>query len=581
MTRSQRQLVLALTLVVALTRLLAIARSLHDWDEAQFAHGVRDYDVAAHQPHPPGYPVFIGAAKLVHLAGVGDEFRAVECVVVLSAMLLFPIVFFLGRELGFSFGASIAAALLYVFFPHVWVYGGTGFSDIPGAALGLLACALLLRGRRDPRMLLAGAAVLGVAAGIRPLNLVLGVVPALLATWSQIRARAYVPVLAALVVGGTIVIASYAGAALASESVPLFLDRVRTQQQYVAEVDSWRNPTRGSWWQTLRLFGIFPFDWRAGLLPLAILAILGTAKLAVRERSTLALVLGTFVPLATVSWWTLDVGASARYSLPYFLAHAILAAVGLEVLSLGRQRIHFLLSLSVVLVCAGWTVPILSQQRKEASPSEAAFRWIRETVPQTTVVYTQSAVTAQARFLLPDHRKVYYEDPGEISPLAPRGIAVDPSPIAAERVFVWTKGRARRVLRDRNHTIHVGPFIPRARFGNGWYDEESGFRWMAAESRTMLTAQEGKGRLRLAFLVPLEHLDAAPTVEIVFNGRVVDRFVVSSALMDRTIVVASRDRENELVLRTSAVANLQKKGLNGDGRDLGLRLNELTWTAAN
>jgi hypothetical protein len=580
-TRSQRQIVLALTLVVALTRLFAIARSLHDWDEAQFAHGVRDYDVAAHQPHPPGYPVFLGAAKLVHLAGVEDEFRAVQSIVVLSAMLLFPIVFFLARELGLSFGTSVVAALLYVFFPHVWVYGGTGFSDIPGAVLGLLACALLLRGRRDPHMLLAGAAALGVAAGIRPLNLILGVVPALLATWSQIRARAYLPVVAAILVGGTIVTASYAGAALASESVPAFLDRVRTQQQYVAEVDSWRNPTRGSWWQTLRLFGVFPFDWRSGLLPLAVLAMVGTGKLALRERSTLALVLGTFVPLATVSWWTLDIGASARYALPYFVAHAILATVGLEILAGGRQRVHAALALGVVLVCAGWTVPILSQQRNEASPSEAAFRWIREAVPQTTVVYTQFAVTAQARFLLPDHRKVYYEDPGEISPLAPRGVAVDPNPLAAKRVFVWTQGRAQRVLRNRNQVLHVGPFVPRARFETGWYDEEGGFRWMANEGRMTLAPVEGKGRLRFAFLVPLEHLAAPPTIEILSNDTVVDRFVASSALMERTIELASRDRATTLVLRTSAVANLQKKGLSGDGRDLGLRLNELTWTAAN
>ena len=39
--------------------------SLEDLDSINFALGVRDFDVARHQPHPPGYPVFIAAAKAV------------------------------------------------------------------------------------------------------------------------------------------------------------------------------------------------------------------------------------------------------------------------------------------------------------------------------------------------------------------------------------------------------------------------------------------------------------------------------------------------------------------------------------
>src|SRR5206468_1856156 len=41
--------------------------SLEDLDSINFALGVRDFDVTRHQPHPPGYPVFIFAAKIVHV----------------------------------------------------------------------------------------------------------------------------------------------------------------------------------------------------------------------------------------------------------------------------------------------------------------------------------------------------------------------------------------------------------------------------------------------------------------------------------------------------------------------------------
>src|SRR5688500_2006887 len=39
--------------------LLYLAPSLEDIDSINFALGLRDFDVATHQPHPPGYPVYI------------------------------------------------------------------------------------------------------------------------------------------------------------------------------------------------------------------------------------------------------------------------------------------------------------------------------------------------------------------------------------------------------------------------------------------------------------------------------------------------------------------------------------------
>jgi len=40
--------------------------SLDDLDSINFALGLRHFDVARHQPHPPGYPLFILAGKAVH-----------------------------------------------------------------------------------------------------------------------------------------------------------------------------------------------------------------------------------------------------------------------------------------------------------------------------------------------------------------------------------------------------------------------------------------------------------------------------------------------------------------------------------
>src|SRR5436305_1894026 len=65
----------ALVLMFLAAHLLWLPRTLEDLDSINFALGVRDFDVARHQPHPPGYPIFIALAKgstaVLRAVGVG------------------------------------------------------------------------------------------------------------------------------------------------------------------------------------------------------------------------------------------------------------------------------------------------------------------------------------------------------------------------------------------------------------------------------------------------------------------------------------------------------------------------------
>ena len=77
--RSSRSLFLALHLPYLPT-------SLEDLDSINFALGVRQFDVAHHQPHPPGYPVYIALGKVVH-AAVPDEARALGLLSIVAGAL--------------------------------------------------------------------------------------------------------------------------------------------------------------------------------------------------------------------------------------------------------------------------------------------------------------------------------------------------------------------------------------------------------------------------------------------------------------------------------------------------------------
>src|SRR5690349_3852671 len=58
--------VAGLVVAVVASRLPFMTRTLYAFDSANYALAVRDfYNVAFHQPHPPGYPLYVGFARAI------------------------------------------------------------------------------------------------------------------------------------------------------------------------------------------------------------------------------------------------------------------------------------------------------------------------------------------------------------------------------------------------------------------------------------------------------------------------------------------------------------------------------------
>src|SRR5215470_6783477 len=71
MPRPDHAIGLGLAAATVLSRIPFRAHLLPTWDAVQFALALDHYDIAAHQPHPPGYILYVAAARLVRLV-VGD-----------------------------------------------------------------------------------------------------------------------------------------------------------------------------------------------------------------------------------------------------------------------------------------------------------------------------------------------------------------------------------------------------------------------------------------------------------------------------------------------------------------------------
>lgn len=143
--------------------------ALDEIDAVQFAMGVRSFDLWHHQPHPPGYPLFIFSGWLgTKLFHIGTE-SSLYCVSAFGGGLFVACWFLIIRaQFSEKFAWWIATTLLIT--PIVWMTATKAVTDMLAAGLlsaELLAAIYFLAHKK--RSLIICAALLGAAAaGTRP-----------------------------------------------------------------------------------------------------------------------------------------------------------------------------------------------------------------------------------------------------------------------------------------------------------------------------------------------------------------------------------------------------------------------------
>jgi hypothetical protein len=587
LSRGQKLLLGALTVVVAISRRYALAKSALDWDESLFAGGVREYDVLAEHPHAPGYPLFILAAKLVRFV-VPDDFHALQAVASIASLLLFPAAFFLLRELRFRFRVAVAGAVTTVFLPTVWYYGGTALSDVPALCAAVAASALLLAGGRSPRAWIAGMAVAGIAAGIRPAHVAIVVVPAIAGAAALRRPRA---VAAGCALFAAIAAAGYAGAALATADPPWgYLHKISQMVHHIGGTDSFQNAMRPPLRKLVAMFFLDPHRGGRAGVALLVLAAIGLAEGVVRRRVNLGIVVAMFVPTAIASWMMLDTTAVTRYGVAYVMLYAIAAVHGIDVLArawrndAGQSALVAAGAALLVLPLINWTRPALSLVRHTVSPPIAAMRWIRAHVPAAgPSIYLIDGLHFHAWHELTAYDTQFVGSVNDIPPEAfvPGNYClVDWLTLQPHnRLFRFPRTRLAQIARVIYFETSVVPMDAMIRFGDGWYqdeyDEERTFawRWMRESSTMLLPPLKTNGILHLVYHIPLNALPRPPQLTIIWNGTVIDRQVCKDFDYDRRYVLASRSgapNECRIVLDET----VQPKN---DPRRLGLQLGGISW----
>lgn len=533
--------------VVAASRLLAVARTPWDWDEMLFMLALRDYDVGAHHPHPPGFPLFIGAAKLVRLL-VGDDFRALQSLSIIASLLIVPAMFLMSRELAMPFRTALSASIILAFLPNVWLFGGTAFSDVPSMVASLFAVALLLRGCRHARSGTAGAILLGLAIGMRPQNALIGALPMFLLFRCNVR-RA----LAALLVVMVIVAASY-GVAIYLTGWDSFQRAGDAHRRYIVVTDSFLSTSRPALFRIADDFFFRPF--RQPILN-TVLVLLAAAGVWRRRREA-AVVLGTFIPFALFAWLFLDHHSASRFSIAWMPLVALFVAAGIEVFPRARGAIEAALVAGVSL----WMWSGLTEVRTTTAPPVAAMQWIAAAgSPGQTLVYADRPLIAFADYYLPQYTTL------EARPALPPSwtshrAAIHVGEGGGQTTFARQREPLWNVARRRYFETGVTPVRSRVQYGAGWLEWEGTSRWMARRSATQLPAAPGRARLFVSLHTPR----AGVRITFRINGATVDESVSGGRYLDRAFDVAARaDAPDELVIETEPPERVRLERLEWGG----------------
>jgi hypothetical protein len=305
--------------------------SLEDLDSINFALGLRHFDVANHQPHPPGYPIYIALGRLAH-AFIPSEAQALAVIGVLAGALgVFALMAFFGRldHEKRSGSSALLATLLTITAPLYWFTAARPLSDMAGLAAALAVQAIALSASTPGGALVAvlcGAVTIGIRSQVAWLTLPL----LLYVLWRRPPAdrlrtiAAAIPVFIAgcavwavpLVVlnGGP---AAYARAVFSQGAEDL------TGVQML-----WTTPTARQLARSIYFAFIAP--WAAWQVAIAVLvaASAGVFLLARRAPRTLAVLTVAFGPYLLLDLLFQET-VTTRYALPLIPATAYLAVRGL------------------------------------------------------------------------------------------------------------------------------------------------------------------------------------------------------------------------------------------------------------
>jgi hypothetical protein len=174
-----------LAAATGVTRFVFRSHYLYDVDSVNFALAMRRFDPRVHQPHPPGYFLYVYLGSLVNL--IFHDANAALVAISIAFSCGAAVMIYILTDNWFGRQAALFAGLIFLFSPLAWFHGIVALTYIVEAFFSCLVgylCWRIFCG--EARLTVPAALALGIAAGFRPSSLVL-LAPLLLFSFSRLK----------------------------------------------------------------------------------------------------------------------------------------------------------------------------------------------------------------------------------------------------------------------------------------------------------------------------------------------------------------------------------------------------------
>ena len=429
MKSASSRAVAAIALAYGVTHLLLLAPSLEDIDSINFALGLRHFDPALHQPHPPGYPIFIGLGRLslaviaavapsmsrIHAEAVALAFWSAVAgmLAIVGAAKLFAAANARAGSLGaprYQANGVVWSVALLAMCPLFWISGARPMSDMTGLAAVFWSQAYALDAG-DRRRLTVAALIAGIAAGIRIQTLALTMPLLVLAlvqersrpgtTWGWILTRPIATFAAAVLAWGIPLVLLTGGVSAYLRSLG---DQAAEDFSWVDML--WSNPTPRR--LAFALYDTLVLPW--GSIPLAVLigvcALIGALVTLVRRPAPLGLMGLAFVPYGLYHLLFQE-PITVRYALPLVALVAWLAAAAFELAGRWKAAIAVPVVGAALLVAVSGGIAYAREAHPAFRALDDAARRARTDPPAASFAHfglrrpLQAADAAALRFVEP------------------------------------------------------------------------------------------------------------------------------------------------------------------------------------
>jgi hypothetical protein len=369
---------------------------------------VKRFDPSLYHPHPPGYPLYVLLGKILN-AAVGDPWRALVILGILSAPIGFVALARAFRNWIDDADLAVAAALIYYFSASMLVHGTLALSD--GPSIMFLALALLAISNIDDVKHDRTALAIGIwsssAIGCRP-QLAVPVLPMLVVALWQLRTmRQRAACLGAFAFVSLMWFLPLMDAAGGWQKLLAYESK---QAEYFASHDAAMSRGSRSGAEIAIRFLLHPWGSKYVTIPLFLAILFGLPFLWRRRRALLPLLVFTAIQ-AVFELGSMDPADGARYSLPLMILFALAAGCGFDVIrrSANSRAVPWIATMVLAALSIWYAEPIIAARTRGPSPVFAAASYANQHFAPNAIILYDLSMRPQTEYLMPRFRPISIE----------------------------------------------------------------------------------------------------------------------------------------------------------------------------